>query len=80
MNGFFQTSSQLELSIMGMEEVEPYERYPETNFGLIRTILHALGWLLPVQIRSLGDVSRVITFAKLNEEDLLPVTQVFLQL
>jgi len=27
--------------------------------------------------RSLDDVSRVITFAKLNEEDLLPVTQVF---
>jgi len=27
--------------------------------------------------RSLEDVSRVITFAKLNEDDLLPVTQVF---
>jgi len=27
--------------------------------------------------RSLDDVSRVITFAKLNEQDLLPVTQVF---
>ena len=36
--------------------------------------------LLSVHIRSLGDVSRVITFAKLNEEDLLPVTQVFFQL
>ena len=37
-------------------------------------------YLLSVHIRSLGDVSRVITFAKLNEDDLLPVTQVFFQL
>ena len=29
-----------------------------------------------IHFRSLEDVSRVITFAKLNEDDLLPVTQV----
>ena len=51
--------------------------------GASYSSLSKLSWLYSASIlsesihfRSLEDVSRVITFAKLNEDDLLPVTQV----
>ena len=62
---------------MGMGEAEIYERC--LGFLIVKTILIIFSHY-PVSesnhFRSLEDVSRVITFAKLNEDDLLPVTQV----